>query len=265
MTIPVASLAHAIWRSADWLLAVTLCTVFQAPAVALVGGAQPAHGNVARQVVMIRDMNGRYCTGTVLAHNIVLTAAHCVLETPGLTVSGGGDAFAESHRVIAVVAHPQYDARSYARSQAAVDLALLKLAAPLAYSMPVMLRGRVPLPGERFVVAGFGVTAPGSSAGLGTLRAATLVAVGEPSSLQLRLLDPASRGGAVSSLGSCYGDSGGPVFTWSNGRFLLIGVLSWSNGPNMSTGCGGFTGVTPLARHREWMVKVMREMGNRLN
>jgi hypothetical protein len=263
-------LTRAICGNHVSLLAVVLCTVFhapafQAPAIALVGGAQPAQGNVGRHVVMIRDVHGRSCTGTVLARDIILTAAHCVWETIGLTVSGGGDTGAESHGVIAVVAHPQYDARSSARSQAAVDLALLKLGAPLFDSKPVMMAGRVPLPGEQFVVAGFGVTAPGSFSGLGTLRAATLVAAGEPSSLQLRLADPAGRRGAFAGLGSCYGDSGGPVFAWSGRRFLLIGVLSWSNGPGMTTGCGGFTGATPLARHREWMFKIARELGHRLN
>jgi hypothetical protein len=251
--------------SRETLLAIVLCGVFKVPAMALVGGAHLAQGNIARQVVVIRDVYGRYCTGTLLSRDIVLTAAHCIWERTGLIVSSGGDVAVENNEVIAVVTHPQYDARSYARSQAAVDLALLKLRAPLSGAKPAVIFRRVPLPGERFLVAGFGVTAPESSAGRGTLRTASLVAAGEPSSLQLRLVDPASRGGAVAGLGSCYGDSGGPVFAWSGARFLLIGVLSWSNGPNMSTGCGGFTGATPLANHREWMVKVMGDIGNSLN
>src|SRR5262249_27787236 len=159
--------------------AVVLCSVFQVPAIALVGGAQLAQDDVARQVVVIRDAHGRYCTGTVLARDIVLTAAHCTWKTTGLVVSGGCDARAESHKVLAGVTHAEYDAGSYTNSQAAVDLALLKLKAPLSGVQPVMIYGRVPLPGERFLVAGFGVTAPESSAGLGTLRAASLVAVGE--------------------------------------------------------------------------------------
>jgi hypothetical protein len=254
-----AALTRVSCRNRGSLLVVVLCSTFQMPAIALVGGAQLAQDDVARQVVVIRDVHGRHCTGTVLARDIVVTAAHCILDTTGLLVSGGSGA--ESHGVIAVVTHPRYDARSFARSQAAVDLAILKLRAPLSGAKPVVICRSIPLPGERFLVAGFGVTAPRSSAGLGTLRAASLVTVGEPSSLQLRLVDPANQSGAVGGLGSCYGDSGGPVFTWSGGRFLLIGVLSWSNGPNMSRGCGGFTGVIPLASHREWMVKIIRRYG----
>ena len=213
---------------------------------------------------MIRSARGARCTGIVLARNIVLTAAHCTSDATELTVYRSTEAGAESYKVIAVAAHPQYDARGYAKSQAAVDLALLKLALPLSDPVPVAMRDRVPLPGERFLVAGFGDAAAGSSAGLGALQTATLSVIGEPSSLQLRLADPASHGGAVAGLGSCRGDSGGPVFEWSGGRFVLVGVLSWSNGPNMSTGCGGITGVTPIARHRQWIVKTTKRMGGRM-
>jgi secreted trypsin-like serine protease len=245
--------------------AVILCTMLPGPAIALVGGAQLAQGNVAQNVVLIRSARGARCTGIVLAPDIVLTAAHCTSDATELTVYRSAEAGAESYKVIAVAAHPQYDARGYAKSQAAVDLALLKLALPLSDPVPVAMRDRVPLPGERFLVAGFGDAAAGTSAGLGALQTATLSVIGEPSSLQLRLADPASHGGAVAGLGSCRGDSGGPVFEWSSGRFVLVGVLSWSNGPNMSTGCGGITGVTPIARRRQWIVKTTKRMGGRMN
>jgi hypothetical protein len=247
------------------LAAVVLCIVFQRPSAALVGGAQLAQGDVARKVVMIRSARGAHCTGIVLARDIVLTAAHCTSDGTELTVYRTTEAGAESCKVSAVAPHPQYDARGYAKSQAAVDLALLKLALPLSDPGPVVMREGVPLPGERFLVAGLGDAAAGSSAGLGALQTATLTAVGEPSSLQLRLADPASHGGAVAGLGSCQGDSGGPVFEWSGGQFVLVGVLSWSNGPNMSMGCGGITGVTPIAHHRQWIVKTAKRMGGMMN
>jgi hypothetical protein len=247
------------------LAAIVLGAMFQRPVIALVGGAQPAQGDIARQVVMINGTRGTYCTGVVLARDIVLTAAHCTSDGGGLTVFRSADAGAAGYKVIAVVIHPQYDAWSHARSQASADLALLKVEPPLGDARPVPIRGRVPLPGERFVVAGFGAARPRSLAGLGILQTASLVAIGQPSSLQLRLADPASQGGAVSGLGACDGDSGGPVLERSGGRFFLIGVVSWSNGPSMSAGCGGVTGATPLARHREWVVKTARQMGGRVN
>jgi hypothetical protein len=265
-TEPVSTLRPAFRAHRGLLLAaLVLCIVFQRPAAALVGEAQLAQRDVAQNVVLIRSARGARCTGIVLARHIVLTAAHCTSDATELTVYRCTEAGAESYKVIAVAAHPQYDAKGYAKSQAVVDLALLKLALPLSDPGPLVMRERVPLPGERLLVAGFGDAAAGSSAGLGALQTATLTAIGEPSSLQLRLADPASHGGALAGLGSCQGDSGGPVFEWSGGHFVLVGVLSWSNGPNMSTGCGGITGATPIARYRQWIIKTTKRMGGRIN
>jgi hypothetical protein len=44
----------------------------------------------------------------------------------------------------------------------------------------------------------------------------------------------------------------------------VIGVVSWSTGPNSSDGCGGLTGVTPLANYRAWNVEQARRMGSPL-
>jgi hypothetical protein len=266
-TTESVTMSMQAWRHhrGSLFAAMVLCTVFHRPAAALVGEAQLAQGDVAQNVVLIRSARGARCTGIVLGRDIVLTAAHCTSDAAEIRIYRSTETGAGSYRVAAVAAHPQYDARNYAKSQAAVDLALLKLASPLPDPGSVVMRERVPLPGERFLVAGFGDAAVGFSAGLGVLQSATLTAIGEPSSLQLWLADPASHGGVVAGVSSCQGDSGGPVFGWSGGRFVLVGVLSWSNGPNMSTGCGGITGATPIAHHRQWIVKTTKRMGGSLN
>ena len=61
-------------------------------------------------------------------------------------------------------------------------------------------------------------------------------------------------------LGACTGDSGAPVFAGT----VLIGVVSWSTGPNMEAGCGGMTGVTPIALYRAWIVDTARRLGSPL-
>jgi secreted trypsin-like serine protease len=95
------------------------------------------------------------------------------------------------------------------------------------------------------------------------LRASTLVATGQPGTLQLRLFDPRTKG-ETAGLGACTGDSGGPVFDNSGGRLAVIGVVSWSTGPKLSAGCGGLTGVTPLARYRAWIVDTASKLGSTL-
>jgi secreted trypsin-like serine protease len=81
--------------------------------------------------------------------------------------------------------------------------------------------------------------------------------------LQLRLVDPSS-GGKRAGVGGCTGDSGAPVFARGGDGFAVIGLVSWSTGPNNTAGCGGLTGVTPLARYRDWIVERARAIGSPL-
>lgn len=233
-----------------------------APAHAIVGGAAPGQGDMARRVVMISGARGNTCSGVALAADLILTAAHCAVPKTALLVRDIAPARAGSaYAVRAVLVHPNYDPKSYARSRATADVALLQLATPLADTKPTRIGGRVPAPGERFTIAGAGATASGNGAGLGTTRAANLVTVGQPSTLQFRLADAAGRAGALAGLGACEGDSGGPVLDVSGNEPIMVGIISWSTGPSLSAGCGGLTGVTPLARYRAWIVKAAGELG----
>ena len=55
-----------------------------------------------------------------------------------------------------------------------------------------------------------------------------------------------------------------PVYRDIGGALAVIGVVSWSTGPALSEGCGGLTGVTPLARYRAWLVEQAGKMGSPL-
>src|SRR5262249_49699027 len=56
----------------------TLLLAIGAPAAAMVGGAAPVSEGVTRAIVIITGSRGNLCTGTALARDLVLTAAHCV-------------------------------------------------------------------------------------------------------------------------------------------------------------------------------------------
>jgi secreted trypsin-like serine protease len=79
----------------------------------------------------------------------------------------------------------------------------------------------------------------------------------------MRLVDPVGQG-AQPGLGGCTGDSGGPVFEDQQGGAVIVGVISWSTGPNGSDGCGGLTGVTPLSLYRDWLLQTARQWGAEL-
>jgi secreted trypsin-like serine protease len=241
------------------------------PALAMVGGAAPAGDDLGRSLVMIvgsraiiTGSRANVCTGAALTRDLLLTAAHCV--APAATYSAFTAKNTPALTIKTIQVHPRFDPQSYALSRATADVALVKLAAPLAERVvPVRLeQAAAPVAiGDRFVVAGFGVTAADSDNGLGFARAAALVATGQPGTLQIRLFDPATKGERP-GLGACTGDSGGPVLRDIDGHLMVMGVVSWSTGPKLSEGCGGLTGVTPLVRYRDWIVQAAGKLGSPL-
>jgi secreted trypsin-like serine protease len=243
------------------LVSVFLC----APASAMVGGAAPA-GDFARAAVMIVGSRGNFCTGTLIARDLVLTAAHCVPPGSDYKLVQFDEQKQPNLRdTQRVERHPQFSQQTFDNHRATADVALIKLASPVQNSAQAALfSGTFAVaPGDRFTLAGFGLTERGNGKTGGTLRAANLVATGKPGNLQIRLVDPAAKGERA-GLGACTGDSGGPVFQDNNGRSLIVGVVSWSTGPNNSEGCGGLTGVTPLSLYRNWIVDMARKLGSPL-
>jgi hypothetical protein len=234
-----------------------------APAQAIVGGGVPSADGVGRAVVTIVGSRGNFCTGALIAPKLVLTAAHCV--QPGAVykiVEYGADKQPLLRDAKTVAVHPGFNIQAMLAHRATADVALLQLeAVPQGKSAAALGMPQVPiLPGSRFTIAGIGVTIRGEGSSGGIIRAAGLVATGKPGTLQIRLVDPLTNG-ARDGLGACTGDSGGPVLEDQQGRPVIIGVISWSTGPNGSAGCGGLTGVTPLTLYRDWIVQTARQWG----
>lgn len=243
------------------ILAALAALLASSPALAITGNAPPATGWAARPIVMVTDGRGNLCTGTALARDLVLTAAHCVaLPIPYRARAYQNGATVEVRQVMR---HPGFSMANYAASRATADIALMKLAAPLPdIIVPAALAAarRVAV-GETLTIAGFGVTRNKTDDGLGVPRSARLAVTGQPGSLQVRLIDPATRNKST-GLGGCVGDSGGPAFDGEGP--LVIGVISWSTAPNDEEGCGGLTGVTPLLNYRQWIVDTAKKIGSPL-
>jgi secreted trypsin-like serine protease len=238
-----------------------------APAGAMVGGATDVTGSgLGRHVVLIVGSRGNSCTGVALAPNLVLTVAHCVLPGAEYRIVEFDAAHHPQLRPVAsVVRHPSFKLETMLAHRATADVALLKLADPLAApAIPASLAARTTFAvGERFTVAGYGLAVRGDGKTGGTVRAANLVATGRPGTLQVRLVDPAT-GGERPGLGACTGDSGAPAFEETGGTAAVVGLVSWSTGPNGSDGCGGLTGLTPLVIYRDWITSTARRLGSPL-
>jgi secreted trypsin-like serine protease len=245
-------------------LAPIFCLLFAAPASAIVGGADVLNGGPAQHVVMIISTRGSLCTATALARDLVLTAGHCVAPQASYRVLLA-DKKPPGLEIKSIAIHPRYNPKDYASGRVTADVALVKLATPLPADVrPARLAIPAPVTaGDRFLVAGYGTTTYGTENGIGLPRAASLIATGRPGTLQIRLVDPQGRGERA-GLGGCTADSGGPAFIEKDGQLAVIGVISWSTGPKLSEGCGGMTGITPLALYRSWIVETAAKLGSQL-
>jgi hypothetical protein len=242
-----------------------------APGLAMVGGAQPVADGIGRSVVMVLGSYGTACTANAIGRDLLLTAAHCVQPGADYKLVDRDPGHDPSQVPVLkdtarIERDPQFDLKRLFGHLATADVALIKLVDPLPARIPLARIGgenETVAVGDSLVVVGYGVTVRGDGRTGGTVRAATLVVTGQPGTLQIRLFDPATKG-LSAGLGACAGDSGAPAFRDNNGTLSIIGVVSWSTGPNLSGGCGGLTGITPLVRYRAWIIDTARMLGSPL-
>ncbi|WOJ89570.1 trypsin-like serine protease [Methylocapsa polymorpha] len=229
-------------------------------ASALVGPAREAP-DLAPYVAVVLNRNGSsasFCTATVIARNIVLTAAHCV-TAPDDTRVFFRDAEGQSTMldVTSIALNPGYRPDAVRRRLVSIDLALVRLAEPLpsAFS-PVALPKFGPAAaavGQMFRIAGFGVADEGAGKTGGVLREGDLIASGPKSSILLWLADPNREG-----LGACTGDSGAPIFAAA--APLLVAVAVWAKGENGHS-CGALTQAVLIAPQRRWIDATLSAWG----
>jgi secreted trypsin-like serine protease len=235
------------------------------PASAMVGGAPESTSGIGASVITIIGSRGTFCSGALIAPDLVLSAAHCIQGgTDYKIVLYDAQKQPALRDVRRVAVHPQFSAQGISNHRASADVALLQLAEPLAKPVAALGVPQEPIAaGQSFTVAGIGVTIRGDGKSGGTVRAAALVSTSAPGRLQIRLVDPATNnlGGG---LGACTGDSGAPVVQAQSGRAVIVGVVSWSTGPQNAAGCGGLTGVTPLTLYKTWVVQTATGWGARL-
>lgn len=238
--------------------ALALCLA-SSPAWAVVGGTPSRDvAGVRASTLRVETSQGELCSGAVIAPELVLTAAHCLMGGGSVSVTSLDPRFrARRHVVLAVLPHPSFVPGTTPRTQPGADLALLRLSEPLPRDIEPLRLGGGLWQGEDVTMAGFGLGVEDNKKTARRLREVMLVNAGNYTTANTVkvAVDRQGRGEAPGA-GACRGDSGGPILRGGPSSRDLVGIVSWSSGPlNASVRriCGGFTAITPINEHRGWI------------
>ena len=242
-----------------------------------------SHGQVDvenryRSVVLIESGLGR-CSGVLVDERLVLTAAHCFCSpaSASATVIDHSNCVRKAKVTSifyertgsswksvtdtangAVTVHAEFrsgvirrNGKTFVTSRIA-DLAVVRLEQPLANAIPDgKIRSEEVLLHEEAIVAGFGATGAGASAGrerrVGRNTVAMLRALDTQGAREIRFLFPGAH--------THQGDSGGPCFQEGKDVRWLVGI----NGGYVNSEEAPESWFTSTSSYREWIAKQVEE------
>jgi secreted trypsin-like serine protease len=199
-----------------------------------------------------------YCTGSIIAQDILVTAAHCVLpaaegslrvifaQNISFTLLTGRPDLPDSdpsvHQVYGAIAHPDYS--SSGDDQHDIAIVRFKGDLPPNYRVAKLLHSDSQLTaGREVVLAGYGSTNAYVTDHAGELRKVSVDIDGTLGQTEISLDQSHGKG-------ACWGDSGGPAFLQSGNELLLWGVTSRSTG---ARDCAEGSVYTKLSSYKDFI------------
>lgn len=228
------------------------CTTKKSPtSLKIVGGTFPdATSAIARATVGFDTMRGGLCTGTLVASNLIVTAAHCIKDTQAKNIYFG-TSFKNS---VVIQATASYGHPNYNLSYSYADIGWIKFEGkiPAGYApLPVLTDAQSLQIGMKTTLVGFGVTGSDNK-DAGTKRMI------EVDLLKVVTQQSGFANVVVVGKGACFGDSGGPNYVKYKDSWAVVGATS---GPNMGLAnynpadpCNsGGTVYTHISPFRSWI------------
>jgi trypsin len=197
----------------------------------IVGGVQATAGAYPWMVSL--GSGGRhFCGASLIAPDVVLTAAHCIgSRTITVRVLGGGltSSGSEDIAVKAQIKHPNYNSATSGH-----DMAILLLSKSSSIPPVDFDKGTEDWAGISSRVIGWGTLSSGGGSPTNLQQVDVPVRTNdECDSLSYpgKITDTMVCAGIPEGgIDSCQGDSGGPQFVMVNGKPVVMGVVSWGYG-----------------------------------
>ncbi|MEZ4318920.1 MAG: serine protease [Myxococcota bacterium] len=217
----------------------------------VVGGSPAAPGSWPSTVVIVADNGYQVCTGTLLAPDVVVTAAHCSVGLNITHVITGSTNVAQSGTWIPVVAehvHPTYS------DNGGSDIAVFELGFdspdPAITIASGCMANQAIHDGAPAAIVGFGAISYDGNTGTTRMHEAFSTIRDADCSEdyvegQYTTCDPGLRPGKELFAGgygidACFGDSGGPLYVGdAYGQWYLAGVTSRGSNDAYGNPCGG--------------------------
>ena len=190
----------------------------------IINGAETSdYASVGKLIVTFADGPG-FCTGTLIAPQYVLTAAHCAVDGDGILASSAEFTVGNTtYQAEEIFVHPEYGGKELLGTEAANDIAIIKLSEPVIGVTPVQIFRGTPHVGQLLTIVGFGHGGSdviGEDDDFGTKRRGTTTIDQVSSKLVSWTFDEPSESNIAN------GDSGGPGFVSISGTLFVAGVTS---------------------------------------
>ncbi|XP_037030900.1 collagenase-like [Bradysia coprophila] len=223
--------------------------------------------HLSLQIVTSTSTNIRYCGGSLISNQFVLTAASCLVDATNVRIDMGSVLFLEpqfSQESTQFVSHSQFNGQFNTN-----NIGIIRLRSPISeYSntLRAILIPGTQHAGDQYVgvqsyISGYGVYVLGGNVLSNQLKfgqQTTLANVECQQSFDARFVQAGSicaKSNATQTV--CHGDIGGPLVVQYGDTWMQIGIASTIS----ANGCAGPTVYTRLTSYIDW-IRTMTGISN---